>query len=106
MIKKKIALKYCGGCNPTFDRVGYVKKIQSAAGKQIDWTTLDDKEWEEILLIQGCSTACLEQYFDLSEHGKVLSISNDDHKPDVIVKNLLSEKKMKIQTKEDYVKKV
>ena len=41
---KKVALKYCGGCNPGFDRVAYVEKIKSAAGPDIEWVTLDDEE--------------------------------------------------------------
>ena len=64
MIKKRIALKYCGGCNPTFDRAEYVKKIQSAAGDRIEWATLDDAAWDGILLIHGCNTACLEKTFE------------------------------------------
>lgn len=93
MVKKKIALKYCGGCNPTFDREEYVKKIKSAAGTLVEWTTLDDDERDKILLIHGCNTACLEKNFDFLKQGKVLSIRNDDQNPDEIVKNLLSEEK-------------
>ncbi len=93
MVKKRIALKYCGGCNPTFDRVGCVKKIQSAAGDRIEWATLDDGEWEKILLIHGCNTACLEKNFDFLKYGRVLSIRNDDYDSAGIVKKLLSEEK-------------
>jgi len=90
MIKERIALKYCGGCNPTFDRVEYVRKIQSAAEDRIEWTTLDDGHWDKVLLIHGCDTACLEKNFDFS---KIISIRNDAQDPGEIVQRLLSEEK-------------
>jgi hypothetical protein len=93
MDKERIALKYCGGCNPTFDRVEYVKIIKSAAGDRIEWTDLNDDKWDKVLLIHGCTTACLEKNFDHLEDGKVLSVKSDDDDPEEIVKILLSEGK-------------
>lgn len=87
----KIALKYCGGCNPSFDRAEYVQKIKSAAEGIIEWSNLDDGKYEKILLILGCATECLKKNFDLLEKGIVVSISNNDQNPDKIVKQLLSE---------------
>jgi hypothetical protein len=90
MVKKKtIALKYCGGCNPAFDRLGYVKKIQTAAGDRIEWTTFDNGEWGKILLIQGCNTACLEKNFGFLKQEKVLSIRNNDQGSKEIVKKII-----------------
>ena len=93
MVKKRVALKYCGGCNPTVDRAEYVAEIRSLAGDQIEWVTLDDGNWEKVLLIHGCEAACLEKKFDFLKHGEVLSIRNDNIKPDEIVQNLLREVK-------------
>jgi hypothetical protein len=90
--KRSVALKYCGGCNPTFDRPAYVRKIKSAAGALIEWTTLP-QEWEKILFIQGCPAACLEKYFGSLKQEKVLSIKNNDRDPKEIVEKLLSEGK-------------
>ena len=53
-----MALKYCGGCNPGFDRVAYVDKIKSAAGPDIEWVTLEEEGFDAVLLVSGCETAC------------------------------------------------
>ena len=54
-------MKYCGGCDPGFDRVGYFQEIQNAAGDLIEWVTLDDPGFECVLVISGCDTACPEE---------------------------------------------
>ncbi len=37
----RIALKYCGGCDPEFDRVELFAKVRSAAADAIEWVALE-----------------------------------------------------------------
>ena len=91
MMRRKTAVKYCGGCNPAFDRAAYVRRILSAAEDRIEWTTHDDDDdWENILLVHGCDTACLEKHFDLLKRGSVISVRNGDRDPEEIVKRIIS----------------
>ena len=90
MMRKKTAVKYCGGCNPAFDRMSYVRRILSTAEDRIEWTTHEDSGWENILLVHGCDTACMEKHFDSIPQGSIVSIRNSDHDPNEIVKRLLS----------------
>lgn len=85
-----MALKYCGGCNPGFDRVAYVDKIKSAAGPDIEWVTLDEGNVDAVLLVTGCDTACPRRSIDFSKYKKTVTIRDDKASPEDLVK-LLSE---------------
>ncbi|HUH67157.1 MAG TPA: hypothetical protein VLZ07_12050 [Syntrophales bacterium] len=89
---KRVALKYCGGCNPEFDRVEYYRRIKVVAGDSIEWVTLDDPGLEAVLLIMGCPTACPERTFAVADMN-VVSIRDNTGAPEDIVKKLLKERK-------------
>jgi len=53
----KIAVKYCGGCNPGFDRAGFVKKLLE------DFPSLElsgGGEGGRPLTVNGCRRACVK----------------------------------------------
>ena len=54
----KVALKFCGGCNPDYERVEYFSAISRAAGDRLHWRRLEDRDYQAVLLICGCPTAC------------------------------------------------
>lgn len=88
---KRVALKYCGGCDPGYDRVEYFRKIQKAAGDRIDWVGLEEGGFRAVLVISGCETACPEE--DLAAAGVpgIISVRDDGRDPSEIVQSLLSE---------------
>ncbi len=86
---KKVALKYCGGCNPGFDRVAYAESVKSAAGPVIEWVTLEDEGFDTVLLICGCETACPLRSIDFSRYRQRVSIKNDKVSPGDLVNILL-----------------
>jgi len=73
---KRVALKYCGGCNPAYERVEYVRWIQDEAGAGIEWVTLDDDGFEGVLLINGCERACAERERSSVSGRRVVSITH------------------------------
>lgn len=87
--QKKIALKYCGGCNPGFDRVEYFQEIQNAAGDLIEWVTLDGPDFETVLVISGCHTACPAERIVLSARRRIVLIRDNELDPAAVVQNLL-----------------
>ncbi len=91
--KKKIALKYCGGCNPGYDRVAYFREIQNAAGDLIEWVTLEDRDFESILLISGCDTECPADRIVPTARRRIVSVRDNKLDPAAIVRRLLSEVK-------------
>lgn len=90
-MRKKIALKYCGGCDPDFDRVQYFEEIRTAAGDSVEWVTLDDRNFETILVICGCDTACAEDRIDGTRHERIVTIRTGNKDPSEIAMYLLSE---------------
>jgi len=62
----RIAIKYCGGCNPVIDRTRVVEKLERLV--QENWP-----EWkfspyyagnfDVVVLINGCPTACTDEQF-------------------------------------------
>ncbi|MGO8880232.1 MAG: hypothetical protein ACLPVO_17890 [Desulfomonilaceae bacterium] len=87
--KKRVALKYCGGCKPGFDRVEYFNRMCAAAKNSIEWVTLDDPDFDAILMISGCDTACPERSIDFSAYDRILSVRDDKSDPRQIVEALL-----------------
>ncbi len=87
---RRVAIKFCGGCNPGFDRVQYFNRIRAAAGDSIEWVTLDDRGFEAVLVISGCETACLEEGIDFMP-ARIVAVRTDERDPGEITKHLLSE---------------
>jgi hypothetical protein len=87
---RKVALKYCGGCDPAFDRVAYFDEIKSVAGDRIDWVRPDDSDFQVLLVITGCNTACPERDLTYEDKGPVLLLRNREMDPERVVELLLA----------------
>ena len=58
--KLKIGIKYCGGCNPEYDRVALVKYIEERLQKKAVFLSPEFEGLDLILAVQGCGTACAD----------------------------------------------
>jgi len=68
---KKIALKYCGGCNPRFNRVQLANKLFEAFPEliQVSHDTLNP--WLA-LVVCGCPSCCTEHSHMMGDIGKTV----------------------------------
>jgi len=59
----RIAVKYCGGCNPNYDRVALAEQLLERLFGMTELVT-GDKVPDLVIAIEGCPTACadLTQY--------------------------------------------
>ncbi|HPW68430.1 MAG TPA: hypothetical protein PLA82_03095 [Deltaproteobacteria bacterium] len=57
---RSIGLKYCGGCNPRYDRAEAVRRIREELGGTVRFAPPDDPDVDSILAIMGCETACAD----------------------------------------------
>ena len=54
----QIGVRYCGGCNPTYDRVNVVKKLQKFFPEFSFVNAESGKPYTAVLLVNGCTNAC------------------------------------------------
>ncbi len=88
---KRIGLKYCGGCNPSYERVEYVQRIQAAAGNRMEWVSIEEGDFDTLLIVNGCDKQCvLSEEYDKAGW-RVLSLKDDGKGPEEILSMLLEE---------------
>jgi hypothetical protein len=56
----KVGIKYCGGCNPYYDRVALVKRIESRLKGKAEFVSPQNEPFDFILAVEGCKTACTD----------------------------------------------
>jgi hypothetical protein len=62
--RKKIGMKYCGGCNPTYDRVEMVERVQSRLEDRFLFLRHDQQDLDGLILINGCPRSCANENLD------------------------------------------
>ena len=86
---KRIGLKYCGGCDPSYDRVEYVRAIQEAAGDRIEWIPLDEGGFTTVMLVCGCDTQCVEMAEYVVRGCRIVRVKDGSGTPSQILSHLL-----------------
>lgn len=56
----RVGLKYCGGCNPRYDRVALAEDLKARVGQGIEWVSPESGDLNLVLAIEGCETACAD----------------------------------------------
>ena len=56
----KVGVKYCGGCNPTYDRSERVEDLKRRLNGKAKFVPPDSEGVDLILAVEGCETACAD----------------------------------------------
>jgi 3-hydroxyacyl-[acyl-carrier-protein] dehydratase len=56
--KKRIGIKYCGGCNPYYERVDVIQKVHSLVKNRFLFLGHHQKKLDGLILGSGCPRAC------------------------------------------------
>jgi hypothetical protein len=56
----KVAIKYCGGCNPDYDRIALVERIEVSLNGKVEFVSAEDEDIDLVLAVEGCKTACAD----------------------------------------------
>jgi hypothetical protein len=56
----RVGLKYCGGCNPEYDRVALVRHIKESLQGKVKFVSPESENVSLILAVEGCGTACAD----------------------------------------------
>jgi len=79
-IEKRIGVKYCGGCNPTYDRMQVVRQLKSYFLNRFYFLLRNRKHLNGLLFINGCHRSCAVENGD--PKGPVsFSISGENELP-------------------------
>lgn len=89
-LSRTIAIKFCGGCNPTFDRLYYWDKIKKETAGAIRWTSPDHPHPDGLLLICGCHTSCPLKFFNPEDYTVFLLVNNHEEPPEAIAEKLIT----------------
>lgn len=55
----RVAVAYCGGCNPRYDRVGLVRRLADRFAQTAVFTPLEETERRDaVAVVCGCPSAC------------------------------------------------
>ncbi|HNX23646.1 MAG TPA: hypothetical protein PKG60_06330 [Spirochaetota bacterium] len=73
----KIGIKFCGGCNPLFDRIAASRRIKDELREKAEFVSYDDPEADIILVFMGCSAACAEINGFSMEKAKIINSDSD-----------------------------
>ena len=58
MVKKKIGIKYCGGCNPEYERVELIRRIQVLLQDRFLLLGYEERDLCAMVFVEGCPRAC------------------------------------------------
>ena len=75
-----IAVKYCGGCNPRYDRVQFVRDLQENF-PEIEFAGVDAPDPDFALVVCGCPVCCVSHERLTGRRGKFVAASPEDREP-------------------------
>lgn len=59
--KKKVGIKYCGGCNPSYERAEIAHRVQSQFNHPLHFVHHDQPDIDALTFMSGCQKACAAQ---------------------------------------------
>jgi len=85
---KIVAIKFCGGCNPTYERKQYWESVKEAAADAVTWVGADHPNPDMMLMICGCSSSCPEKAYHPDDDGKLIVIRDGRPTPEETVRKI------------------
>lgn len=73
----RIGIKYCGGCNPRYDRRELSQKIISRFNEVDFLAAQENKDYDAVIIICGCTSACAA-HKNLKTKEKIFIKSEDE----------------------------
>ncbi len=87
----EVGVKYCGGCNPGYDRIKLFKKIFDEIGEGFVFHTAEDNvTYDFLLIISGCPNSCPNSRSIKAKYGFFSLKSEKDYKKSIkIMRNTM-----------------
>lgn len=76
MKRLNIGIKYCGGCNPRYNRGAFVAGLIVKYEKKVKIEPIKEEAvYDMIIIMNGCSSGCVNESV-LKHKGKFLSVAS------------------------------
>jgi 4-hydroxybutyrate CoA-transferase len=76
-----VLVKYCGGCNTSYDRVAFVKCLQDDfSSANMVYAPISDSILDFVLVVCGCSVKCVAGIECYGRYGKMVVAGWQDYK--------------------------
>jgi hypothetical protein len=70
-----IGIKYCGGCNPKYNRSAFVAWLTAKYKDKINIEPIkEDIIYDIVIIMNGCSSVCVN-ISEMNHKGKILSVA-------------------------------
>ena len=76
----RIGIKFCGGCNPRYDRSNFVKKLVDEFNDITFESAKDNVYYDIVMVICGCSSACANHEKLIGVQKIIINEENDFNK--------------------------
>jgi hypothetical protein len=60
-VKKTVGVRYCGGCNPSYERVEMIQRLQCLLEDRFTFAVEELQDSDIIVLVNGCPRACADK---------------------------------------------
>ena len=86
----RVALKFCGGCNPDYDRVSVAETVHRRLNDRVDFVSADScDDIDIVLVLAGCESACTDlSAFEDCETAFIRSVKDAERKVAAILRRI------------------
>lgn len=95
-----IGVRFCGGCNPRFDRGKALETIRHGSPRDTFLIAEEGKEYDLLLVIGGCTNCCASFDHFLSRTG-VEKIWSESHIPSLLEEIEIARERLDGSTKQE-----
>lgn len=73
-----IGIKYCGGCNPKYNRSVFVAGLAAKYKGEIKIEPIkEDIIYDIVIIMNGCSSVCID-ISEMEHKGKIISVASEE----------------------------
>ncbi|MGI6168378.1 MAG: hypothetical protein ACOYI4_01505 [Christensenellales bacterium] len=73
-----VAIKYCGGCNPYYDRSALVQRLKQELSHEVEFAPPGTVDCDVGVIISGCVRRCILQNVFRAKYGSVYVTKDED----------------------------
>lgn len=74
-----VGIKYCGGCNPRFDRTAFVARLSAAVPAAVFQPARPGESCDLLLVVCGCTARCADTTGLEGRLGRLTVCSGEDY---------------------------